>query len=183
MSPKYLPIVLDLAKIEAGRLELVFEDLEVGTLVEEACSGTAGLLVNKPIELAIDIEKGLPVVKGDRIRLNQVLYNLLSNAAKFTDEGHIAVRAYVDHEGIRDEAWMCLEVKDTGTGMSEQDLDKIFERFQQVDGSNSRKAEGTGLGLAITRHLVQMHGGRHSLCRPVRAGRPLSFHPRLRPAP
>jgi signal transduction histidine kinase len=116
-------------------------------------------LVNKPIELAIEIDKGLPAVQGDRVRLNQVLFNLLSNAAKFTDEGHIAVRAYVDRKGTLDEAWMCLEVRDTGTGISEEDLDKIFERFQQVDGSNSRKAEGTGLGLAITRHLVQMHGG------------------------
>ena len=148
-----------LKSMRAGRLELVFEDLEVGALVEEACNGTAGLLVNKPIELAIEVDKGLPAVQGDRVRLNQVLYNLLSNAAKFTDEGHIAVRAYVDREGTLDEAWMCLEVKDTGTGISEEDQDKIFERFQQVDGSNSRKAEGTGLGLAITRHLVQMHGG------------------------
>jgi signal transduction histidine kinase len=151
--------VLDLAKIEAGRLELVFEDLEVGSLVEDACNGTAGLLVSKPIELDIKVEKDLPLVQGDRVRLNQVLYNLLSNAAKFTDEGHIAVRAYVDRDGSQDGAWMCLEVKDTGTGISEQDLDEIFERFQQVDGSNARKAEGTGLGLAITRHLVQMHGG------------------------
>jgi signal transduction histidine kinase len=151
--------VLDLAKIEAGRLELVFEDLEVGSLVEEACSGTAGLLVNKPIELAIEVDKDLPALQGDRVRLNQILYNLLSNAAKFTDEGQIAVRAYVDHDSRQDKAWMCLEVTDTGTGISKQDIEEIFERFQQVDGSNSRKAEGTGLGLAITRHLVQMHGG------------------------
>jgi signal transduction histidine kinase len=83
----------------------------------------------------------------------------LSNAAKFTDEGHIAVRAYVDGDNRQQERWMCLEVEDTGSGISEQDLEEIFERFHQVDGSNARKAEGTGLGLAITRHLVQMHGG------------------------
>jgi signal transduction histidine kinase len=151
--------VLDLAKIEAGRLELVFEDLNVRPLVEEACSGTAGLLVNKPIDLAIEVEDDLPTLQGDRVRLNQVLYNLLSNAAKFTEEGQIAVRAYVDHDDGQNADWMCLEVEDTGAGISARDLDEIFERFHQVDGSNARKAEGTGLGLAITRHLVQMHGG------------------------
>jgi signal transduction histidine kinase len=69
------------------------------------------------------------------------------------------VRAYIDHDDGQNADWMCLEVEDTGAGISAPNLDEIFERFQQVDGSNARKAEGTGLGLAITRHLVQMHGG------------------------
>jgi signal transduction histidine kinase len=93
------------------------------------------------------------------VRLNQVINNLASNAVKFTDEGHITLRAFVDRSGREDDGWICIEVEDTGIGIAQEDLSKIFERFQQVDGSNARRQEGTGLGLAITRHLVQMHGG------------------------
>jgi PAS domain S-box-containing protein len=147
--------VLDLAKIEAGRLELNKEEVPVEVLVDAASSSVTGLLVNKEklVKFNVEVEKGLPTIYGDQVRLNQVINNLASNAVKFTDEGHITMRAF------RDDGWICLEVEDTGTGIAEQDQDKIFERFQQVDGSNARKQEGTGLGLAITRHLVQMHGG------------------------
>jgi len=147
--------VLDLAKIEAGRLELNKEEVPVEVLVDAASSSVTGLLVNKekPVEFKVEVEKGLPTIYGDQVRLNQVINNLASNAVKFTDEGHITMRAF------RDDGWICLEVEDTGIGIAEEYLNKIFERFQQVDGSNARKQEGTGLGLAITRHLVQMHGG------------------------
>jgi PAS domain S-box-containing protein len=147
--------VLDLAKIEAGRLELNTEQVPVEVLIDAASSSVTGLLVNKekPVEFNVEIEDDLPTIQGDQVRLNQVINNLASNAVKFTDEGHITMRAF------RDDGWICLEVEDTGIGIAEEDLTKIFERFQQVDGSNARKQEGTGLGLAITRHLVQMHGG------------------------
>jgi signal transduction histidine kinase/HAMP domain-containing protein len=147
--------VLDLAKIEAGRLELNQEEVPVEALVDAASSSVTGLLVNKekPVEFRVEVEDNLPTILGDQVRLNQVINNLASNAVKFTDEGHITLRAF------RDDGWICLEVEDTGIGIAEEDLSKIFERFQQVDGSNARKQEGTGLGLAITRHLVQMHGG------------------------
>jgi signal transduction histidine kinase len=147
--------VLDLAKIEAGRLELNREEVPVEVLVDAASSSVTGLLVNrdKPVEFKVEIEKDLPAIYGDQVRLNQVINNLASNAVKFTDEGHIILRAF------RDDGWICLQVEDTGIGIAEEDLNTIFERFQQVDGSNARKQEGTGLGLAITRHLVKMHGG------------------------
>jgi signal transduction histidine kinase len=147
--------VLDLAKIEAGRLELNEEEVPVETLVDAASSSITGLLVNKekPVEFKIEVEDDLPTIHGDQVRLNQVINNLTSNAVKFTDEGHITLRAF------RDDGWICLEVEDTGIGIAKEDLDKIFERFQQVDGSNARRQEGTGLGLAITRHLIEMHGG------------------------
>jgi PAS domain S-box-containing protein len=147
--------VLDLAKIEAGRLELNKEELAVEALVDAASANVTGLLVNKEKRIAfnVEIEHDLPTIWGDQVRLNQILNNLASNAVKFTDEGHITLRAF------RDDGWICLEVEDTGIGIAEEDQSRIFERFQQVDGSNARKQEGTGLGLAITRHLVQMHGG------------------------
>jgi signal transduction histidine kinase/putative methionine-R-sulfoxide reductase with GAF domain len=145
--------VLDLAKIEAGRLGLNMEEVAIQSLVDAAASSVAGLLVNKSIEFNIRADEDLPTVWGDQVRLNQVLNNLLSNAVKFTDEGHVTLRAFSD------DSWACLEVEDTGIGISEADQKKLFERFQQIDGSNARKKEGTGLGLAISRHLIELHGG------------------------
>ncbi|MBN1976078.1 MAG: GAF domain-containing protein [Anaerolineae bacterium] len=147
--------VLDLAKIEAGRLELNKEEVPVEVLIDAASSSATGLLVNKnkPVAFNVEVEENLPMILGDQVRLNQVINNLTSNAVKFTDAGHITLRAF------KEDGWICLEVEDTGVGIAAGNLGKIFERFQQVDGSNARKQEGTGLGLAITRHLVQMHGG------------------------
>jgi signal transduction histidine kinase len=87
------------------------------------------------------------------MRLSQILNNLVSNAAKFTDRGHITLRAFGEDGSI------CLEVQDTGTGIQESELGTIFEQFHQGDSSHKKRAEGTGLGLTITRHLVHMHGG------------------------
>jgi signal transduction histidine kinase/putative methionine-R-sulfoxide reductase with GAF domain len=145
--------VLDLAKIEAGRLELDMEEIPIDELVQAASSSIEGLLVNKSVAFNVDIEQDLPRVWGDQVRLHQILNNLTSNAIKFTEEGSITLRAF------QDDGWVCLEVEDTGIGISEEDQIKIFERFHQIDGSNAREQEGTGLGLAITRHLVQLHGG------------------------
>jgi signal transduction histidine kinase len=146
--------VLDLAKIEAGHLTLEFEKVEVKSLIEEVSHRAAGLLVNKPVTLSVEVEEGIPAIEADRVRLNQILDNIASNAAKFTDEGEIVLRASAGDDG-----WISFEVEDTGVGIDEESLDKIFERFQQVDGSSAKRAEGTGLGLAIMRHLVEMHGG------------------------
>jgi PAS domain S-box-containing protein len=151
--------ILDLAKIEAGRLALEFEKIEVEPLIEKVSRSIAGLLINKPVELIVEVEENLVPIQADRVRLSQVLSNIASNAAKFTDEGTVILRAFADRSHQGDDGWICFEVEDTGIGISEADLERIFERFQQVDGSNARRADGTGLGLAITRHLVQMHGG------------------------
>jgi signal transduction histidine kinase len=145
--------ILDLAKIEAERLTLNIEDVEIAPLLEEVKTNNAGLLVNKPVEMTLQVEADLPSIRADHVRLSQVLNNLVSNAAKFTDQGHITMRAF--NEG----GWVCLEVEDTGIGIQESDLETIFEQFHQGDGSYKKRVEGTGLGLAITRHLVQMHGG------------------------
>nr|MBP8863474.1 GAF domain-containing protein [Anaerolineae bacterium] len=149
--------ILDLAKIESGRMTLKMEPVEVEQILDEMRSSGLGLLrkyhKENQVELSIEAEANLPLVSGDRIRLNQILNNLLSNAVKFTDHGSIQVRAY------RQDDRVCISVKDTGIGIAGDQMEKIFEKFQQVDGSARRRAEGTGLGLAITRYLVEMHGG------------------------
>ncbi|MBW8010604.1 MAG: GAF domain-containing protein [Chloroflexi bacterium] len=145
--------ILDLAKIEAGRMTLELSDVDVASLIRHVVKGNASLLVNKPVEFKTEVQDGLPTVFADRVRLNQVLNNLVSNAVKFTDQGSITLRAS-DRSGMLE-----LQVVDTGAGMSETDMQLIFEEFQQADASSTRVVEGTGLGLTITRRLVQMHGG------------------------
>ncbi len=148
--------ILDLTKIEAGRMVLSMEEVHIPTLVEEVHTNNQGLFHKKkaPVDFILDVDEELPAVIGDRMRIAQILNNLVSNAWKFTDQGHVAIRAY------REGNWICVAVEDTGIGIAEEDLPTVFERFRQVDGSSTRRAEGTGLGLAISRHLAEMHGGR-----------------------
>lgn len=147
--------ILDLAKIEAGRMKLDKGPVQIRTLFEEVKTSHLGVLhqQKKNLSLQLDIEEQLPPVNADYGRLNQILNNLVSNAIKFTDEGDIVMRA------TKDNGWLHVEVQDSGVGISKADQRRIFERFRQVDGSSTRAAEGTGLGLAITHHLVKMHGG------------------------
>jgi PAS domain S-box-containing protein len=154
---KLINDVLDLTKIEAGRMGLRKERISVLPLLEETRAHTIGLVHKESKSLAITVtaEPDLPPVLADPVRLAQILNNLVSNAVKFTDEGEVRLHAY-----CRDEmAALCIEVTDTGTGISPEQLVHLFERFHQVDGSSTRRAEGTGLGLAITRRLVELHGG------------------------
>jgi two-component system sensor histidine kinase ChiS len=124
---------------------------------------TGSLVKDKPVEMVVDIDPELPQVRADQVRLRQILNNLVSNAAKFTNEGEIRIRAELLSEPLDNfgsgEA-VLISVRDTGEGIAPDHLDLVFEQFQQVDGSSTRKASGTGMGLTITRHLIQMHGGR-----------------------
>lgn len=146
--------LLDLAKIEAGRMRLELEEVLIGPLLEEVRTISAGLLLRKPIEIGVAVAPDLPAIRGDRLRLQQILNNLVSNAVKFTERGRIWLRA--DREG--DE--IVIRVEDTGIGIQPEEMDEIFEKFHQADGSLTRRARGTGLGLAITHHLVKLHAGR-----------------------
>ncbi len=155
--------ILDMAKIEAGKMELVFEDLKIADLVKSVMSAAHGLVKDKPVRLFADIPADLPTVPADNIRLKQIMLNLLSNAAKFTDEGEIEVRARLT-EGVHratHEPVPCVlvSVRDTGAGIPLEGQAKLFEAFSQVDGSATRKVGGTGLGLSICRQLVELHGG------------------------
>jgi signal transduction histidine kinase/CheY-like chemotaxis protein len=146
--------VLDLSKIEAGRMELYKEPLAIADLLQSVMSSATGLTKSKPIELIQDIAPDLPVVEADRTRVRQILLNLLSNAAKFTDEGTITLRA------ARAGGEIVISVADTGIGIAPEFHGTIFEEFRQVDSGSDRRYEGTGLGLAICRRFVALHGGR-----------------------
>ena len=153
--------ILDFSKIEAGGLEIQREPVELRALVEEVVAQRAVQLRDKPVELIGDVTAGVPEqVMGDRLRLVQVLNNLVGNAAKFTLEGEIALRALVagdsqSRRGLR----LRFEIVDTGIGIEPSMISRIFESFQQADGSTTRRFGGTGLGLAISRRLVELMRG------------------------
>jgi signal transduction histidine kinase/CheY-like chemotaxis protein len=152
--------ILDFSKMEAGRMELVIEDFDLVQSVEEAVNLFAEQTEAKKLELLCHILPETPRrVKGDVIRLRQVLINLISNAVKFTDSGEIIVR--VSREtGSGEREMLRFEVSDTGIGIAPEVQAKIFESFSQADSSTTRRFGGTGLGLSIAKQLVQMMGGK-----------------------
>lgn len=146
--------VLDLSKVEAGRLELFYETFPIAQMVRETITTLRGLAEKKGINIQKNLPPDLGMITADQIRFKQVLYNLLSNALKFTDAGEITVSAMLENQQLH------LMVADTGIGIRAEDLDRIFVEFSQVDASYSRRHEGTGLGLALSKRLVEAHGGR-----------------------
>ncbi|MFN8433789.1 MAG: GAF domain-containing protein [Anaerolineales bacterium] len=149
--------ILDSAKIEAGKMELAFDEVNIQDLTHSVLSTMSGLIKDKPIEMRQFIEQDTPTVRADAIRIRQVMINLLSNAAKFTEEGSITVNvAPYREEGKK---LVKISVTDTGSGISIQDQEKLFQAFSQVDASPTRKSGGTGLGLSICKQLINMHGG------------------------
>ncbi|GEM_PF-3061563 len=149
--------ILDLSKIEAGKMELAFSEVDLREIIQGVMSTAAGLVKDRPIELITDVPDDLPRVQADNIRIRQVLLNLISNAAKFTEEGHIGISARTIRRAGQEE--IVVAVFDTGPGIKPEDQERIFEPFSQVDASPTRKTGGTGLGLSICRHLVELHGG------------------------
>ncbi|GAB4468794.1 MAG: hypothetical protein Kow0088_00210 [Anaerolineales bacterium] len=155
--------ILDLSKIEAGKMELMFEDdINVNEIIQSILPTVRGLIKDKPIELQVDLDPNTPLVRADPTKVRQILLNLLSNAAKFTEKGSITVQTMVDGTGDQKEE-ILIKVIDTGIGIAPEDQAKLFEPFSQVDASPTRKTGGTGLGLSISRYLVEMHGGRIGL--------------------
>ncbi|HSJ53576.1 MAG TPA: ATP-binding protein, partial [Anaerolineae bacterium] len=148
--------ILDMSKIEAGKMELAFEELRLPQILDTVVSTTRALIKDRPIELCVEIPPDLPILWADPQRVRQILINLLSNAAKFTEEGRITLTAQVKGQ-TKD--FVLVSVSDTGVGIDPQAQQRLFIPFQQVDASTTRRAGGTGLGLAISRSFVQMHGG------------------------
>ena len=148
--------VLDMAKIESGRMNLHLEKFNLHGLFEDVFSITSSLANAKGVELLVadDFANELEIT-ADVTRIRQVMINLVNNSIKFTETGQIAIRAIP-----RDTDHILITVKDTGLGIPADHLEKIFQEFAQVDTSSTRKAGGTGLGLPISRRLVEMHGGR-----------------------
>ncbi len=147
--------VLDMAKIEAGRMNLSPEKVKVYDIIEEVTNITSTLASEKHLALFIETDSDQTVeIFADRTRLRQVMINLVNNAIKFTEKGRIAIRLVK-----KDEEHVLITVKDSGIGIPPDKLEVIFQEFTQVDTSATRKAGGTGLGLPISRRLVEMHGG------------------------
>jgi signal transduction histidine kinase len=163
--------VLDLEKIEAGRMEFRHERVDVGDVVERATAATAALFETTGLELRREVAPGLPIVDGDPHLLVQVVINLLSNAVKFTPSGSVTVRAFAADDG----AAVVVSVADTGTGIAAEDRDRVFEQFTQAGDTLSEAPRGTGLGLAICRQIVEHHGGRIWLESELGAGSTFSF--------
>ena len=147
--------VLDMAKIEAGRVSLSLEPVNVHELLEEVLESARSLARTKALYLEMDATADTGVVlKIDRVRIHQVMLNIIGNALKFTEAG--GVRVQINRVGATVQLRFC----DTGIGVPPDKLESIFEAFSQVDTSSTRKAGGTGLGLPISRRLVELHGGR-----------------------
>jgi PAS domain S-box-containing protein len=153
--------ILDISKIEANRLELEVEKINLSTLVEEIMSLMHVQAKEKDLDLEYTIEGDLPyLVQGDRVRLRQILINLLSNAIKFTHSGSISLLLECREDLLeKGTALVGFTVEDTGIGISHEHQDIIFDSFVQADGSTARKFGGTGLGLTISHRLVQLMGG------------------------
>lgn len=145
--------VLDIAKMEAGRVEWNVEPTNPVLILERAIAATSSLFALNNLQLIKDFSPGLPLVLVDRDRLIQVVINLISNAVKFTEAGKITCRARVENKAL------LFSIKDTGIGIAPEDRDKVFERFKQVGDIMTDKPKGTGLGLAICKQIVEYHGG------------------------
>jgi K+-sensing histidine kinase KdpD/CheY-like chemotaxis protein len=146
--------ILDVVKIEAGKMEISIEEVDMKPIITSVMSTAVALVRDKSIELQTSLPDDLPVIRADSRRVRQVLLNLVGNSAKFTEEGFIRVDATFDDKE------MIISVVDSGIGIPQDKLEMIFEAFTQVDASSTRRAGGTGLGLSICQSFVEMHGGR-----------------------
>jgi PAS domain S-box-containing protein len=159
--------VLDLAKIESGRMNLMIESLDVLPIINSAVSNITPQAEKKKLRVVTELANKLPPVKADSVRLRQIILNLLSNAVKFTHEGSVRIAANLLDISIvpprielPEGEYISIIVEDTGIGIAPENFNLIFDAFRQVDGAFTRQYEGTGLGLSITRQLLEMQGGR-----------------------
>ncbi|MTV47416.1 response regulator [Heliobacillus mobilis] len=151
--------VLDFSKIEAGKMQLETSDMLLAPIVEEMVRFFEAKAKDKGLSLQVSLDdKVNRLMRGDPVRLRQVLFNLVSNAVKFTEKGKVIIRVLVEREED-DRVMIRFEVSDTGIGMSEEACRRLFEPFEQADNSTTRKYGGTGLGLSISKALIEMMGG------------------------
>ncbi|HVO43726.1 MAG TPA: ATP-binding protein [Aggregatilineales bacterium] len=161
--------VLDLARIEAAQMAILPEQIDPVDLVKDAIETARSLVETRGLELRTAIDAGLPAIWVDPTRIRQVLFNLLNNAARFTEQGSITVRIRQRDNQV------VFSVEDTGVGIAATDIPHIFEEFHQVDGTTKRKQGGIGLGLTISRQFVELHGGRIWVESEVEKGSKFSF--------
>jgi PAS domain S-box-containing protein len=158
--------VLDLAKVESGKMELSVEEFSPRQAVEEVCSVVKRLVSEKHLTLRSEVAPEIRVVRLDPLRFKQILYNLLSNAVKFTNEGGRVTISVRPHDATR----FVLAVEDTGIGIRPEDIPRLFREFEQLDIGAGRRYPGSGLGLSLTKKLVEIHGGSIDIASTVGAG-------------
>ena len=149
--------ILDLSKVEANKMELLPEDIEVAAFVRDAAGTVDALIGRKGNALVIDVPDDLGAMRTDAVKLRQCLFNLLSNAAKFTENGTITLAARRETEDGAE--WVAFSVRDDGIGMTQEQVSRLFQRFTQADETTTRKFGGTGLGLALSRAFARLMGG------------------------
>lgn len=167
--------ILDLSKIEAGRMDLYLETFDVASMVNEIVATIQPLIKKNNNTLQVNCADHLGLMQADLTKVRQIIFNLLSNASKFTDHGLITMAVEKEIAGTL--AQIVFQISDTGIGMTSEQMDKLFQEFTQADASTTRKYGGTGLGLAISRHFCEMMGGNISVSSEV--GRGSTFIVRL----
>ncbi len=145
--------ILDMSKIEAGRMELRYEEIDMRQMANDVIATAAPLAEAKKLDLICHISDEVDIVEADRTRLRQVMWNIVGNAIKFTEKGHVALNLKMQSNNL------LVSIEDTGIGIKEENIPIVFEQFRQIDGNLNRSAGGTGLGMPITKKLVELHGG------------------------
>ncbi|MFQ5433501.1 MAG: PAS domain S-box protein, partial [Anaerolineae bacterium] len=146
--------ILDMSKIEAGRMELRYERIDMRQMAQDIIATAKPLAQEKELGLFLELADDVEIVEADRTRIRQVMWNILGNAIKFTERGHVKLTVDID-----DDEMARIGIHDTGIGIKPEDVHIVFEQFRQVDGKLNRKAGGTGLGMPITKKLIEIHGG------------------------
>jgi two-component system CheB/CheR fusion protein len=147
--------VLDMAKVEAGKMELSISSLSLKNILEDALILVKGMALKKKITLALKIDENIGQIEADERKLKEVLYNLFSNAIKFTlPEGQVGITAQIIGSEIE------VAVTDTGIGIAPENISRVFEAFTRIENPYSKAIEGTGLGLGLSKKLVELHGGK-----------------------
>jgi two-component system CheB/CheR fusion protein len=150
--------ILDMAKVEAGKMKLTLSSLPMQSILNEISLLVADMVNKKKLQMSIEIDEDLSNIEADELKIKEIIFNLLSNAIKFTPEGgKIGMRAKKAGSEIEITVW------DTGVGVAPENMEKIFEGFFRVDTPYSRVTEGTGLGLPLSKKLVELHGGKFSV--------------------
>jgi signal transduction histidine kinase len=149
--------ILDLSKIEAGKIEVIHERFDIAAMLHEVAETTRVLIGSKPVDVEATAQDSAVFIVSDPVKIRQILINLTSNAAKFTDKGKIILTLSTGNNGIK------ITVSDTGIGIKEDDLNKLFTAFSQLEDAKTKRYEGTGLGLTITKNLLGLLGGNISV--------------------
>jgi len=153
--------ILDLSKIESGKLELLIANYEIASLLSDTAQLNMMRIGSKPIEFFLDVDENLPILlSGDELRIKQVLNNVLSNAFKYTDEGTVRMSVSAEAGKNENDVILVFSVSDTGQGMSAEQVEKLFDEYSRFNAEANRTTEGTGLGMSITRNLIHMMNGK-----------------------